>query len=68
MAKGPWHLSYRSPSLSEMEQRTMAFVDRILRGAKLAGLPVEQPTKFDLLRLNEEIASFGEHWRGRRLA
>jgi putative ABC transport system substrate-binding protein len=37
------------PNFAEIGQRTMAFVDRVLRGAKPANLPVEQPTKFDLI-------------------
>jgi putative ABC transport system substrate-binding protein len=40
-------LSY-APSDAERYQRYAAFVDRILRGAKPADLPIEQPTKFEL--------------------
>jgi putative ABC transport system substrate-binding protein len=32
----------------ELYRRAASYVDRILRGAKTAELPVEQPTKFDL--------------------
>jgi putative tryptophan/tyrosine transport system substrate-binding protein len=36
-------------NVSDLFRRTGDFVDKILRGAKPADLPVEQPTKFDLV-------------------
>ena len=41
-------LSY-GPSLPALFRRAAELVDKILRGAKPADLPVEQPTKFDLV-------------------
>jgi len=35
-------------SMPELRRRVAAFIDRILRGASPADLPVEQPTKFEL--------------------
>jgi putative tryptophan/tyrosine transport system substrate-binding protein len=41
-------LSY-APDITTMFRRAGYYVDRLLRGAKAAELPVEQPTKFELV-------------------
>ena len=41
-------MSY-GPNFPDLWRRAGDFVDKILRGANPADLPVEQPTKFDLV-------------------
>src|SRR5262245_31722577 len=41
-------MSY-GPNISDLFRRAGEYVDKVLRGAKPADIPVEQPTKFDLI-------------------
>ena len=51
-------MSY-TPNQTDRPRRTAAYVDKILKGEKPGDLPVEQPTRFDLIVNLKTAAALG---------
>ena len=51
-------LSY-GPNINDMTRRVVNYLDKILKGAKPADLPVQQPTKFEFVVNTKSAKAIG---------
>jgi putative ABC transport system substrate-binding protein len=47
------------PNFPDLFRRSADFVDKVLRGAKPAGISVERPTRFDFLIILKTVKALG---------
>jgi putative ABC transport system substrate-binding protein len=59
VAKAPGAVMSYGPNQLDMWKRAAIFVDKILRGSKPADMPVERPTKFELVINLKSAKSIG---------
>jgi ABC-type uncharacterized transport system substrate-binding protein len=52
-------LIFYGPNIEDLFRRAADFVDKILRGTKPADIPVEQPTKYELVINNKAAKALG---------
>ncbi len=50
---------YYGPNLPHLAERTVSYIDRLFKGAKPADLPVELPTRFDLIISLKALKAIG---------